>query len=259
MPDKVNKRELDPLNVEGVLRLANSYRFLSMDAVEKYKEFASENKAQGAADVVDNAIRIEGVIVDNETADIYAEIGDAEGYVGPRQFEDSLNSVEGDLTIFINSPGGNVFEAVQMVSALENRATKGKVDLVVNGLSASAATYLLFAEGINSRKMTKMSQIMIHRSWSVERGNSLDFIRASQRLDSVDRQYADLMSKVMNVDSTEVLKMMTDETWFTTEEAIKVGLVNSAYTPSQTRSKSGSKPKGLKALDYATRALMNDL
>lgn len=250
---RMTKKTININNVKDIVLLSKAYRFLNYKAVDKFKQ-AAEN----AAEIADNGIRFEGIIVDNETADIFKEVGDGDNFIGPRQFEEALKSSEGDLTIFINSPGGDVFQAVKMVAALEERATKSKIDLVVNGLSASAATYLLFAEGINKRFMTKMSQIMIHRSWSIETGNSLDFTKAAERLDSVDKAYADLMAGVMKADASEILDLMTAETWYSTEAAQEAGLVDGLYAP-KTRSKGGSKVKGLDALSYATRALLNDL
>ena len=258
MPDKVNKKMIEINNVERIVKLSQAYRFLNFDAVDKYKEYAANSDITSAADIVDNGIRFEGVIVDNETADIYDEIGDADYCVGPKQFETALNDQDGDLTIFINSPGGNVFEAVKMVTALEERATKSKIDLVVNGLSASAATYLLFAEGINKRLMTKMSQVMIHRSWSIEKGNSIELAKAAQRLDSVDRSYADLMAKVMKLNADEILELMSAETWFTTTEAMETGVVDGEYTPKSRSNKNMVKQEGLAALSFATRALLQD-
>ena len=258
MPKKIEIDFDDLSNLKTMRLISNTYRYMYPSAFNKYVELKSEIKNNTLVD--GNVVKADGIIVDDDTANFFAEEGVADGWLGPTQFATAINSVEGDLTLFINSPGGNVFDAVKMVTALEQRATKGNVDLVVDGLSASAATYMLFAAGIRSRRMTKMSQIMIHRGWVVQRGNADDFTKTAQRLDAMDRSYADLMAGVMTADAKQILKMMSEETWFTTDEAIKAGLVEQVYTPEEPESEVDGETGGrLAALNEATRALLYDL
>ena len=258
MPKTIEIDFNDLSNLKTMRLISNTYRYMKASAFDKYVELKGEVKNNTIVD--GNVVKADGIIVDDDTANYFAEEGVADGWLGPSHFAEAINSVEGDLTLFINSPGGNVFDAVKMVTALEQRATKSRVDLVVDGLSASAATYLLFAAGVDSRKMTKMSQIMIHRGWVVQRGNAPELTKTAQRLDAMDRSYADLMAEVMTADSKEILRMMSEETWFTTEEAIKAGLVSEVYTPVQPESEVDGETGGrLAALNEATRALLYDL
>ena len=251
----------DLTNLKTIRLIANSYRFIKNDAFEKYIDIVqNKNDINNATDEVENGFMFDGIITDDDTANFFLEYGD-KGFISPTQFSNALNETEGDVTIFINSPGGNVFEAAKMLTALETHATKNKVDLVVNGLSASAATYLLFADGINNRQITKMSQIMIHKSWSVEVGNSDELIKAAERLSSVDNSYAQLMSNIMKADKKEILEMMAAETWFTADEAIQSGLVNGIYKPPQNENGNEQKPtskRKMSALEIATQSLLYD-
>lgn len=258
MPKKLEIDFDDLTNLKTIRLISNSYRFIKNDAFNKYVENTDNKDIQNATDEVENGFCFDGIITDDDTANFFLEYGD-KGFISPTQFSNALNDNDGDMTIFINSPGGNVFEAAKMLTALETRATKNKIDLVVNGLSASAATYLLFADGINNRSITKMSQIMIHKSWSVEVGNSDELIKAAERLSSVDNSYAQLMSKIMKADENEILEMMAAETWFTAEQAIQSGLVNGIYKPPQNENeqKSTSRKK-MSALEIATQSLIYD-
>ena len=236
--------------------VAQSLRFVNSSAAQKYEAVKDANSA---VTEVENGVFMEGIVTDDDTANFFAEEFEDHGFVCPANFRAALASQEGDFTLFINSPGGNVFQAAKMLTMLEERTAKNEVHLVVNGLSASAATYFLFANNLASRKITKMSQVMIHKAAAFADGNSDELTKAAERLDSVDRSYAKLMADVMNPDESEILKMMSAETWFTADEAIQTGLVNEVYTPTSQRAKPGSRQSKMKALSTATLALLEDL
>ena len=81
--------------------------------------------------------------------------GDA---VTPQAFRDELNSGDGDLTVWINSPGGSVFAAAEIYSMLKDY--KGKITVKIDALAASAASVIAMAG--DRVLISPVALIMIH-------------------------------------------------------------------------------------------------
>lgn len=63
--------------------------------------------------------------------------------VTPKLFKSELDSVDGDLTVFVNSPGGDCFAASEIYNALKEH--NGKITVKVDSLAASAASVIAMA------------------------------------------------------------------------------------------------------------------
>ena len=167
---------------------------------------------------------------------VYGYIGDTldESDKTAYQFARDLKEANGeDVTIHINSGGGDVFDANTMAETL--RAYPGKSTAAIEGLAASAASY--FALTADTVTMNKAALIMIHNPYTVAMGDADEMRRTADYLDKVRTtiisQYADKTGK----DSDEIAGMMDAETWFTAEEALEAGLVDelSALEPVANR------------------------
>lgn len=206
---------MNPLN-----RLIRHNFSLPDAAVEKF------NSARSELETRDNVIYFEGVIVTSAEYDMYDSYDLADGLISPKKFREALDAVEGDVEIRVNSPGGVINAAVPMISALSERAQKDKVSVVVDGIAASAATYLLFAENLDSRKITPLSEIMIHQSWACVCGNSDQLTKASQTLKKLDSTYIDYVAERTNMSAKEASDAVNAETYFTAEESVAAGFVD---------------------------------
>jgi ATP-dependent protease ClpP protease subunit len=133
---------------------------------------------------------------------------------------DSLKAIKGRAVVRINSPGGSADEGVAIYNLLKRHA--GGVDTHNEALAASAAS-IIFLAG-DKRTMERGSKLMIHRAHTIAIGNSVDMNKMSEVLAMYDTQMADLYAEYMALDSTEVLSMMTDETWFDAADAVGSGL-----------------------------------
>jgi len=133
---------------------------------------------------------------------------------------DSLKAIKGRAVVRINSPGGSADEGVAIYNLLKRHA--GGVDTHNEALAASAAS-IIFLAG-DKRTMERGSKLMIHRAHTIAIGNSVDMTKMSEVLAMYDTQMADLYAEYMALDSTEVLSMMTDETWFDAADAVASGL-----------------------------------
>lgn len=146
-----------------------------------------------------------------------------EGSMSAAEFARQLKDADGDdVTVHINSGGGNAFDANAMAETL--RAYKGHVTASIEGLAASAASY--FALTADEVVIGPSALLMIHNPWSYAEGESKDMRKAADLLDTlrgtISRQY---VSKT-GMSTEEVERMMDEETWFTAEEAVSHGFAD---------------------------------
>lgn len=124
------------------------------------------------------------------------------------------------LVARINSPGGDVFEAVAIRTLLAQ--WPGGVDVQVDGLAASSASYIAT---VGERvAIAEGGMIMIHEPWTVARGNSAKIRKAAATLDKVADSLVAAYSRKAGRGDDEVREAMKAETWFTADEAIAFGL-----------------------------------
>lgn len=126
------------------------------------------------------------------------------------------------VALHINSPGGDVFEARAMVSAL--RAHTGGVTTYIDGLAASSATYLALAG--DTVHITDGGMFMVHNSWTLTYGNKAELRSAADLLDKVDGTIAADYMRKTKASADQVTQWMDAETWFTAQEAKAAGFVD---------------------------------
>jgi ATP-dependent protease ClpP protease subunit len=164
-----------------------------------------------------------GAIVDEKTADWWTgEISKTD--VDTLDLKNELDNLNGvtDLNIYINSPGGSVFASSTMCSMLQRfrERTGAKIHSFVDGLCASASTYLLMvADDVN---FYKNSMMMIHKPMSIAMGNANDMKKEIDVLDSIENNM--MIPMYMNkakVSEDEIKELINDETWFSADEKDK--------------------------------------
>lgn len=124
------------------------------------------------------------------------------------------------IDLHIDSPGGDVFEAFAMCSAIQRY--QGEVVAYVDGLAASAASYI--AVVCDKVVMNDYAYLMIHCASSYARGNARDLEDIAARLRNVDANLAAIYQKRSKLSIEQVLDYMADETWFTAADALECGL-----------------------------------
>lgn len=124
--------------------------------------------------------------------------------------------------LHINSPGGDVFEARAMAAAVV--AHPGKVVSHIDGICASAATYLALAA--SEVRMTDGGLFMIHNSWTLAYGNKSELRDTANLLDKIDGTIsADYMRKT-GASAEQVATWMDATTWFTAQEALDAKFID---------------------------------
>jgi HK97 family phage prohead protease len=126
------------------------------------------------------------------------------------------------IDAFINSPGGDVFEAVTIYNTLRDHPAP--VNVYVRGLAASAAGLIAMAG--DQIQMGPGSFLMIHNAWTMAMGNSADMAKTAALLDKIDGQIGGILASRSGQEIKQVRKWMRDETWFTADEARSHGFAD---------------------------------
>lgn len=133
---------------------------------------------------------------------------------------------DGPLTLRINSPGGDVFDGLAIFNAL--RARTAPVNVVVDGLAASAASFIAMAG--TTLTMAEQSMMMIHNAWGIVIGDRNDMLDMASVMEKIDGQLAAIYAAKCGKDAAAIGVMMDDETWFTSNEAKAAGLCDVILT-----------------------------
>jgi ATP-dependent Clp protease, protease subunit len=173
-------------------------------------------------------LRIEGDIVSNDDAWIYEWFGIAAA--SPNAFREELNGHEGkDITVWIDSYGGDVFAAAGMYNALKSH--KGKITAVIDGKAMSAASVIAMAA--DEIKMSPVAVMMIHNPWSVAQGDMRDMRKAADVLDTVKETIVNAYVAKTRKSKAKISAMMDDETWMSANVAVKQGFADSVLYDKQ--------------------------
>lgn len=149
------------------------------------------------------------------------------GGVSAMAFAKELASIEAPvINLRINSPGGDVFAARAMESAIRDHGAQ--IVAHIDGHSASAATFVALAA--DKVKMSEGGMFMIHKAWSLAMGNSEDMLQMAALLEKVDQTLVSTYAKKTGQDSTAIADWMAAETWFTAQEALDAGFIDEIAT-----------------------------
>jgi ATP-dependent Clp endopeptidase proteolytic subunit ClpP len=130
------------------------------------------------------------------------------------------------LELRIASPGGSIFAGQRIITALRERG--GEFFTFVESLAASMAS-VIFALG-SKRTVAQGSRVMIHRPWAGSiSGESNDLRKSADLLDSLERDLISIYSSATKLPADEIARMMADETWFSADEALGVGLATDVF------------------------------
>jgi ATP-dependent protease ClpP protease subunit len=137
-----------------------------------------------------------------------------------KDFRDALDGMMPGQTLamYVNSGGGSVFAASTMVSMLKRAQNRGvKVDAYVDGLAASAASWLVLAA--DSVKVYRNSVMMVHKPLSMCFGNANDLRHEIEALDSIEQNVMmPIYMERAKVEQAEVQAMIDAESWLGAED-----------------------------------------
>lgn len=154
--------------------------------------------------------------------DIYDEIGFMA--VGADQFNRDLSGIDGDIELHLNSPGGDVFDGIAIYNNLRQRP--GTVAVVVDGLAASAASFIAQAASPGHLAMAPHSQMMIHDGFGMGIGNASDMRELADLLDKTSDNIARIYADRTGKPAAYWREKMRAETWLDDHEAVSEGLAD---------------------------------
>lgn len=122
----------------------------------------------------------------------------------------------------INSPGGDVFEARAIATAI--REHPSRVVAHVDGYAASAASYVALAA--DEVEIADGAMFMIHKAWTIAIGNSDELMERAALLEKIDADLVREFSAETGADPKQIEQWLADETWFTADEAVEHGFAD---------------------------------
>lgn len=182
---------------------------------------------------------------------IYEQIGSdgwSEGMTSKR-IAGILRSIGSqDVTVSINSPGGDFFEGIAIYNIL--REHPHKVTVKVVGLAASAASVIAMAG--DDIHIAKTAFLMIHNAWAFVIGNRHDMVDASDVLGEFDGAMSGLYADITGMSNKATAQMMDDETWISGQNAIDLGFANTLLSEddiSESNNDEGNTNAAVKKMD----------
>lgn len=142
--------------------------------------------------------------------------------ITPQMFRDELNAGEGDVTIWINSPGGNVFAAAEIYTMLKDY--KGSITVKIDAIAASAASVVAMAG--DTVQMSPVAMLMIHDPSTVAMGNTKDMEKAIEVLNEVKESIINAYASKSGLSHARIANLMSNETWMNAKKAVELGFAD---------------------------------
>lgn len=142
--------------------------------------------------------------------------------ITPQMFRDELNAGEGDVTVWINSPGGNVFAAAEIYTMLKDY--KGRITVKIDAIAASAASVVAMAG--DTVQMSPVAMLMIHDPSTVAMGNTKDMEKAIEVLNEVKESIINAYASKSGLSHARIANLMSNETWMNAKKAVELGFAD---------------------------------
>ena len=148
----------------------------------------------------------------------------------PQLFRDELNAGNGDITVWINSPGGDCIAAAQIYNMLMEY--KGNVTIKIDGIAASAASVIAMAG--TKVLVSPVSMMMIHNPMTVAMGNTNEMQKAIAMLDEVKESIVNAYEIKTGMSRAKISHLMDAETWMDANSAVEMGFADEILQRSVT-------------------------
>lgn len=167
---------------------------------------------------------------------IYSDIGPEEwGGVSAKSIKAQLDKI-GDaeeITVRINSPGGDVFDGFAIYNLLAQHPAK--INVKVDGWAASAASVIMMAG--DTREVAANALVMIHNPWTMAIGDASNMRKTADLLDQIKDSIITTYKAGTTLEDEEIVALMDAETWFDAQGAIDAGLATAVVGKSDKATK----------------------
>ena len=142
--------------------------------------------------------------------------------VTPQMFKEELKDGSGNITVWINSPGGDCVAAAQIYNML--REYEGNVTVKIDGIAASAASVIAMAG--DKVLMSPVSMMMIHNPMTIAFGDSGEMQKAIDMLAGVKDSIINAYEIKTGLSRVKLAHLMDAETWMDANKAIELGFAD---------------------------------
>ena len=156
-------------------------------------------------------------------------------------FRKALKGVK-NVTVHINSPGGDVIAGAEIYSALREHSMNGEgsVTVIVTGIAASAASIIAMAG--DRILMHPVAYMMIHNPWTVAMGDAKELRKAAKVLDVIAEGLITTYQARTGKDKEELEKMLANETWMSAATCVEEGFADEIYGAGSNAAASAVRP-----------------
>lgn len=142
--------------------------------------------------------------------------------VTPQLFKEELMSGTGDITLWINSPGGDCIAAAQIYNMLMDY--KGNVTVKIDGIAASAASVIAMAG--TKVIMSPVSMLMIHNPMTMAMGDTKEMEKAISMLSEIKESIINAYELKTGMSRAKIARLMDAETWMDANKAMELGFAD---------------------------------
>ena len=177
--------------------------------------------------IPDDSVPEDGVL------DIEGPIGTEDWYedgsmTGSRLFKKALQGVK-NVTVHINSPGGDVMAGAEIYSALREHSMNGlgKVTVIVTALAASAASVIAMAG--DEIWISPVAYMMIHNPWSFAMGDAKEMRKTARTLEEIGEGIITAYQRRTGKSRDQLKRMLENETWMSAQTAVDEGFADGVW------------------------------
>ena len=174
--------------------------------------------------------------------------------VTPKLFQKELDAGAGNITVWINSPGGDVFAAAQIYNMLMEY--KGDVTVKVDALAASAASVIAMAG--TTVLMSPVAMMMIHNPMTIAIGDSKEMQKAGEMLDEVKESIMNAYEIKTGLNRTKISHLMDAESWFNAKKAVELGFADGILNAEES-TEDMAKGTEMEGMMFSRTAVTNSL
>ena len=178
-----------------------------------------------------NWVRNEG---ENRTLLLDGEISDETWWgdeITPQMFRSELNAAEGDIDLWINSPGGDCYAAAQIYNMLMEY--KGNVNVKIDGIAASAASVVAMAG--STVEISPLGMLMIHNPMTVSIGDTHEMERTITFLAEIKESIINAYELKTGLSRAKISRLMDAETWMNAKKAVELGFADAILNGEKER------------------------
>ena len=143
--------------------------------------------------------------------------------VTPQMFRSELNAAEGDIDLWINSPGGDCYAAAQIYNMLMEY--KGTVAVKIDGIAASAASVVAMAG--STVEISPLGLLMLHNPMTVSIGDTHEMERTITFLAEIKESIINAYEIKTGLSRAKISRLMDAETWMNAKKAVELGFADS--------------------------------